>query len=92
LTLRVLITSASGEGYTGSDPALLAAEETSGMIGNARNLADRLGKLKPEKLVVRYAMIPDESHNTVSLASIARSITFALPAPLAPNQKKKAKE
>ncbi len=92
LKLRILITSAGGEGYMGSDPTLLAAEEADGMIGNARNLADRLGKLNPEKIMVRYALIPDESHNTVSLASIARAITFALPAPPAPNQKTKGKK
>lgn len=91
LNIRLLVTSASGEDYTGTDPALRAANETYGMVANARNLADRLGKLKAEKLVVRYAVFQDEDHSTVSLASIARAITFALPAPPARNQKKSKK-
>lgn len=91
LKLRVLITSASGEEYTGTDPALLAANEADGMVSNARNLADRLAKLNPEKVAVRYAIFQDETHNTVSLASIARAITFALPAPPAQNAKKSKK-
>ncbi|MBL9186877.1 MAG: alpha/beta hydrolase [Opitutaceae bacterium] len=89
---RILMTSASGEEYSGPDPAARADEAANGMVANARNLADRLGKLNPEQLAVRYTIFQDEDHSTVSLASIARAITFALPAPPAPNQKKKSKK
>ncbi len=80
LNLRILTTSASKEEYLGSDPAKLAAEKDQ-MITNALALADRLGKLNPETIAVRYAMIQDEGHSSVSLATIARALTFALPAP-----------
>jgi hypothetical protein len=48
--------------------------------------------LNPDKVPVRYVLFQDEDHYTVSLPSIARAITFALPAPPAPNQKKKSKK
>ena len=80
LNLKILITSASEEEYFGTDPVKLAAEQGH-MITNARALADRLGKLYPEKVMVRYAMFQDQGHNDVSLATIARALTFALPAP-----------
>lgn len=80
LKLRLLITSASEEEYTGPDPARRAAD-VSQMITNARGLADRLRALNPESVIVRYAMFQDEGHASVSLASIARALTFALPAP-----------
>ena len=80
LKLRLLITTASEEEYTGPDPARRAAD-SSQMITNARGLADRLGALNPDRVIVRYAMFQDEGHNSVSLASIARALTFALPAP-----------
>jgi hypothetical protein len=80
LDLRILITSASEEEYTGTDPAKLAAEQAF-MITNARNLADRLRALAPGKVEVRYVLFQDENHSAVSLASIGRAISFALPAP-----------
>lgn len=67
LKLRLLITWGSQEG--------------SQMITSARGLAGRLAALNPENVVVKYALFQDESHNSVSLASIARALTFALPAP-----------
>ena len=79
LNLRILITSASEEEYLGSDPAKLAADKNH-MITHARALTDRLGNLNPEKIAVRYAMFQDEGHRSVSLATIARALTFALPA------------
>lgn len=79
LALRVLITSASDEEYMGTDPARLAAEK-SFFITNARNLADRLSRLNPEKIPVKHVIFQDESHNAVSLATIGRALTFALPA------------
>ncbi|MDQ5979195.1 MAG: hypothetical protein QG602_2169 [Verrucomicrobiota bacterium] len=78
-SLRILITSASEEEYTGTDPVKLA-EETAFMITNARNLADRLSRLNPDKIEVQYVLFQDENHNAVSLASIGRALTFALPA------------
>jgi predicted alpha/beta superfamily hydrolase len=91
IKLRVLITSATGEDYTGADPQLRAMNEANGMVNNARNLADRLKILNPDKLVVRYALFQDEDHYTVSLPAIARAIAFALPAPAAAKQKKSKK-
>ncbi len=93
LKLRLLITSASGEEYTGPDPALRAAEEANGMVANARNLADRLKILNPDKVAVRFTLFQDEDHASVSLASIARAVTFALPPPPPPTKagKKKSK-
>ena len=35
----------------------------------------------PVKIAERYAMIQDEGHSSVSRATIARTLTFALPAP-----------
>jgi predicted alpha/beta superfamily hydrolase len=91
LKLRLLITAASGEDYTGPDPAVRASYEANGTGANARNLADRLKILNPENVAVRYVLFQDEDHYTVSLPSIARAITFALPAPPARNQKKSKK-
>ena len=79
LDLRILITSASEEEYTGTDPAKLAAEKGF-MITNARGLADRLSHLNPAKITVKHVLFADETHNAVSLASIGRALTFALPA------------
>lgn len=76
---RILITSASEEEYTGNDPVKLAAEKGL-MITNARELARRLSRLNPEKISVQYVLFQDENHNAVSLASIGRSLTYALPA------------
>ncbi len=85
LDLRILITSASEEEYTGTDPAKLAAEQAF-MITNARTLADRLRPLAPGRIEVKYVLFQDENHNAVSLASIGRAISFALPAPPTPRR------
>lgn len=80
LKLRILITSASEEEYTGTDPEKRAAERAF-MITNARNLADRLRELAPGRVEVKYVIFPDETHASVSLASISRAIAFAIPTP-----------
>jgi predicted alpha/beta superfamily hydrolase len=79
LNLRILITSASEEEYTGTDPVKLA-QENGFMITNARQLAERLSQLNPAKVNVKYVIFADETHNQVSLASIGRGLVFALPA------------
>ncbi len=78
--LRLLITSASEEEYTGNDPAKRAAEKAF-MVTNARTLAARLRDLAPEKVEVGYVNFADETHNSVSQASISRAVSFALYAP-----------
>jgi predicted alpha/beta superfamily hydrolase len=41
-------------------------------------LAARLAKLNPQNVAVVRAVFPDESHNSVSLATIGRAVRFAL--------------
>ena len=77
LRLKVLITSASEEQYRGSDPKL-QAEEIYRMVDNASELASRLATASPQNLSVTYAIFPDETHNSVSLASLGRALYFAL--------------
>ena len=77
LRLKVLITSASEEQYRGSDPKL-QAEEVYRMVDNASELASRLATASPQNLSVAYATFPDETHNSVSLASLGRAMYFAL--------------
>ena len=77
LQLKVLITSASEEQYRGSDPKL-QAEDVYRMVDNASELASRLAKASPQNLSVTYAIFPDETHNSVSLAALGRALYFAL--------------
>jgi predicted alpha/beta superfamily hydrolase len=77
LRLKVLITSASEEQYRGSDPKL-QAEEVYRMVDNASELASRLATISPQNLSVTYAIFADETHNSVSLASLGRALYFAL--------------
>lgn len=81
LNLRILFSVGGDEDYKGTEPAIKADFEANGTVSNSRSLANRLGKLAPDKVLVRFATFPDENHNTVSNASIARAITFALPPP-----------
>lgn len=78
LNLRVLVTSASEEQYRGSDPAL-REKDLARMIDSASELVDRLKALEPHGLSISWTLIPDESHNSVSLATIGRAVPFALP-------------
>ena len=77
LRLKVLITSASEEQYRGPDPKL-QAEEIYRMVDNASELASRLATASPQNLSVTYAIFPNETHNSVSLASLGRALYFAL--------------
>jgi uncharacterized protein len=77
LQLKVLITSAGEEQYRGSDPKL-QAEEVYRMVDNASHLASRLATVSPKNLSVTYAIFSDETHNSVSLASLGRALYFAL--------------
>ncbi|HVT71550.1 MAG TPA: alpha/beta hydrolase-fold protein [Lacunisphaera sp.] len=78
LSLRLLITVGGDEHYRGDDPARKAADEQNGMIANAAGLAQRLSVLNSDRVQVSYAVIPDENHVMVSLASIGRALGFAL--------------
>ncbi len=77
LRLKVLITSAGNEQYRGPDPKL-QAEDIYRTIDNASELASRLAAASPENLSVSYAIFPDETHNSVSLAALGRALYFAL--------------
>jgi uncharacterized protein len=77
LRLKVLITSASEEQYRGSDPKL-QAEDIYRMVDNASELAGRLATASSQNLSVTYAIFPDETHVSVSLASLGRALYFAL--------------
>jgi uncharacterized protein len=77
LRLKVLITSAGNEQYRGSDPKL-QAEDVYRMVDNASELANRLATASPQNLSVTYAIFPDETHVSVSLASLGRALYFAL--------------
>ncbi len=78
LSLRLLIVAAGNEQYRGPDPKLRAQADRSRMIDNAMELAERLGALNPQKVIVEKAIIPDEDHVSVSLAEIGRALHFAL--------------
>jgi predicted alpha/beta superfamily hydrolase len=78
LSLRLLITVGGDEFYRGDDPARKAADEKNGMIANASGLAQRLSVLNSERVNVSYAVIPDENHVLVSLASLGRALGYAL--------------
>ena len=77
LRLKVLITSAGNEQYRGSDPKL-QAEDIYRAIDNASELAGRLATASPQNLSVTYAIFPDETHESVSLAALGRALYFAL--------------
>ena len=78
LRLKVLVTSAADEQYRGSDPKLLAANTTR-LVDNASELAARLGSLHPQNIGVVRTIFEGEIHDTVSPASLSRSLRFALP-------------
>ena len=77
LRLKVLITSAGNEQYRGSDPKL-QAEEIYHLVDNASELAGRLATASPQNLSVTYGIFLDETHVSVSLASLGRALYFAL--------------
>ena len=77
LRLKVLITSAANEQYWGPDPKL-QAEDIYRMVDNASELATRLATASPQNLSVTYAIFPDETHVSVSLAALGRALYFAL--------------
>jgi uncharacterized protein len=77
LKLKVLITSAGEEQYRGSDPEI-QKQDVYRMVDNASELASRLAKASPQNLSVTYAIFPDETHNSVSLAALGRALYFAL--------------
>jgi predicted alpha/beta superfamily hydrolase len=78
LRLKVLVTSAGDEQYSGTAPKLLAGA-TSRMVDNATELAKRLAALRPQNLVVTRTIFDGEVHNTVSPASLSRTMRFAFP-------------
>lgn len=64
LSLRLLIT--------------VGGNEDEEMIPDAAGLAKRLSVLNSDRVSVSYAVIPDENHVLVSLASVGRALGFAL--------------
>ena len=78
LSLRLLITVGGDEVYHGDDPVRRAEAERNGMIPVAAGLAQRLSVLNSDRVSVSYAVIPDENHVLVSLASVGRALGFAL--------------
>jgi len=78
LHLRILVTSAEGEQYRGSDPKQLRESERFRGIDNVSELAARLAAMAPGSLQAQYANFADENHVSVSLASLGRAINFAL--------------
>lgn len=76
--MRILVTSAGDEQYRGPDSARAAAD-TARMIDNASELSERLKLLNPEKVTVERVIFEGEIHNTVSPASLSRTLRFALP-------------
>jgi uncharacterized protein len=83
---RLLITSDGWEqsteapGFPASGKArarAVAAQNASRMIGNARELAGRLKAIKgPPGYEVRYALFPEETHNSGIPASTSRGVAF----------------
>jgi uncharacterized protein len=77
--LRVLILSASDEQYRGADPEQRANADVTRMVDNATELAARLARLPATDVSVQRVIFADELHETVSPASISRTLRFALP-------------
>lgn len=77
--LRVLVLSAADEQYRGTDPARLAAASRTRMVDNASELAARLASLPASEVSVQRVIFADEIHESVSPASISRTLRFALP-------------
>ena len=77
LHLRLLLTAAGNEQYRGPDPTQKAKDRAQ-MIDNAMELADRLAVVDPTSLHVEKAIFADESHTSVSLASLGRALYFGL--------------
>jgi predicted alpha/beta superfamily hydrolase len=75
---RVLITAAGDEQYRGADAKLRETADRTRRIDNAAELAARLAALNSDTFSAKYALIPDENHTLVSLASIGRALGFAL--------------
>lgn len=76
----LLLTSAGDEQYQGNDPVQRALFGR--FVDDVADLSGRLSALDPKAVRVTYAVFAGESHPSVSLASIARAIRFAIkPAP-----------
>jgi len=84
LHLKLLLTSAGDEQYSGPDPKLLAAQGRT--IADVSDLAARLAVLDPQNVRVVRTIFADESHRSVSPATLSRAVVFALepPAPTKP--------
>lgn len=75
LHLKILLTSASDEQYRGLDPKMIA-EDIGRMVDNASELAGRLAALNPQNIPVVRTVFDGEIHNSVSPASLSRSMRF----------------
>lgn len=76
LNVRLLLTSAGNEQYLGDDPTQRVVYGR--MIDNVSELASRLAPLNPTHVAVTRVTFSDETHVSVSLASLGRALTFAL--------------
>ena len=65
--------------YRGTDSKELELADKYRMVDNASELVERLATLKLANVVLSRAIIADEDHNSVSLASIGRALMFAVP-------------
>ena len=81
LHLKLLLTSAGDEQYDGPDPKLLAAQGRT--IADVSDLAARLAVLDPQNVRVVRTIFADESHRSVSPATLSRAVVFALEPPAA---------
>jgi predicted alpha/beta superfamily hydrolase len=75
--VRVLLLSAADEQYRGADPVLLAHDQR--LVDNASELAARLATMPAAEVSVQRVIFDGELHETVSPASISRTLRFALP-------------
>ena len=77
--VRVLVSSAGEEQYRGADEKRLTEAARFRMIDNASELATRLGRINPERVMVTRYLLDGETHISVSHAALTRSLRFAFP-------------
>jgi uncharacterized protein len=76
--IKVLVTSARDEQRRATSPDFVY-EPSNAMVDDAAELSIRLARISPEKLAVSRVVFDGEVHNTVSPASISRTLRFLFP-------------
>jgi uncharacterized protein len=76
--IKVLVTSARDEQARDTTPGFVY-EPKNAMVDDAAELSIRLARANPEKLTVSRVVFDGEVHNTVSPASISRTLRFLFP-------------